>query len=113
MNVPLYIGFGYLVGLGVVGYITLWAWIKERSSRGLWPGWLASCLIGIHFVAGISAVVFVPAFIGHRLRDAQNTLGPILFAATIFALLAVAWCVARDWTRWFVDKRDRAAVAKE
>jgi hypothetical protein len=100
-----YLASGYLVGLGVLGYMTLWAWLKERGSRGYWPAWLTSCVIGVHFVAGLSAIVLVPAFIGHRFRDPQHSVGPILFAATIFVLLGLAWCVAQDWNRWFADKQ--------
>lgn len=109
----LYLAAGYLLGLGTVGYMTLWAWIRERGARDDWPEWLTNCLIGIHLVLGLSAITFVPSFIGHRFRDPRNSTGPILFAAAVFALLCVTWSVARDWNRWFGSRRDRSAVAKD
>jgi hypothetical protein len=107
MNVFLYIGSGYLIGVGVMGYTALWAWIKERCLRGYWPPWVGNLLLGIHFVAGVGAIVFVPSFTGHRFRAAQATVGPLLFAATLFALLGVAWWAGLDWNRWFAGKCDR------
>jgi len=102
----LFLASGYLLGLGLLGYMTVWAWIKERGLRSRWPAWLTNCVIGIHFAAGMSAIGLVPAAIGHQFRPlAQHSVGPFLFAAAIFLLMGVAWLIAQDWSRWYVGSK--------
>jgi hypothetical protein len=97
--------FGYLLGLGFVGYITLWAWIKERGARSRWVGWFTNLMIGLHFLLGISAVMLAPASLLHRLKvqGAMSPVGEIVFAATGFAVLGWGLLSGRDWYRWFRD----------
>src|SRR5882757_8608426 len=97
--------FGYLLGLGFVGYITLWAWIKERGTRSQWSGWFTNLMIGLHFLLGISAVMLAPASLLHRLKvqGAMSPVGGIVFAAATFAVLGWGLLSGRDWYRWFRD----------
>jgi hypothetical protein len=96
---------GYLLGLGFVGYVTLWAWIKERGTRSQWLGWFTNLMIGLHFLLGISAVMLAPASLLHRLKvqGAMSPVGGIVFAATTFAVLGWGLLSGRDWYRWFRD----------
>jgi hypothetical protein len=99
--------FGYLLGLGFAGYVTLWTWIKERGARSKWSRWFTHLIIGLHFVLGICAVGFVPAILLHRLKiqSALSPIGGITFAATAFAVLGWGILSGRDWSRWFSDSK--------
>jgi hypothetical protein len=98
---------GYLLGLGFVGYVTLWAWIKERGARSQWAGWFINLMISLHFLLGMSAVMLAPASLLHRLKvqGAMSPVGGIVFAATGFAVLAWGLLSSRDWYRWFQEPK--------
>ncbi|MDB6011446.1 MAG: hypothetical protein JWL65_3696 [Gammaproteobacteria bacterium] len=106
--------FGYLLGLGFVGYITLWAWIKERGARSKWGGWLTNLIIGLHLIFGLSAVGFTPAILLHRLKvqGALSPLGAITFAAIGFAILGWGLLSGRDWYRWFRELKSVKATER-
>lgn len=99
--------FGYLLGLGFIGYITLWVWIKERGTRSQWPVWFTNLMIALHFVFGISAVGLAPASLLHRLKiqGAMSSVGGIVFAATTIAVLGWGLFSGRDWYRWFPEQK--------
>jgi hypothetical protein len=94
---------GYLLGLGFLGYMTVWAWIKERGTRSSWPKWFTNLLVGLHFALGLGAVAFAPASVLHRLKTqgATETTGAFAFLAMIIVVLCVGWLIAKDWNRWF------------
>ena len=104
--------FGCLVGLGFVGYATLWMWIKERGARSRWNRWFTNLIIGLHFVLGLSAVGLAPATLLHRLKiqGALSSMGGIMFAATTFAVLGWGLLSGRDWSRWFRDPKSIARL---
>jgi hypothetical protein len=101
--------FGYLLGMGFVGYVTLWMWIKERGARSRWSRWFTNLIIGLHFVLGLSAVGLAPATLLHRLKiqGALSPMGGITFAATTFAMLGWGLLGGRDWSRWFRDPKSK------
>jgi len=86
---------GYLFGLGFVGYVALWKWLKARAE---WPPWLTNLTIGLHSVLGITAVTVAPASLLHRLKLHAGTglSGGIAFAVTIIAMIGVGMLVARN-----------------
>jgi hypothetical protein len=94
--------FGYLLGLGFVGYVTLWMWIKERGARSKWGGF-TNLIVGLHLILGLGAVGFTPAILLHRLKiqGALSPLGATTFAAIAFAILCWGLLSGRDWFRWF------------
>lgn len=101
---------GYLLGLGFVGYMTVWAWIKERGTRTSWPQWVTNLVVGIHFFLGITAVAFAPASVLHRLRiqGATGTNGAFAFLAMILVVLCVGRLIAKDWIRWFRSRQSKS-----
>jgi hypothetical protein len=102
------VAFGYLLGMGFLGYMTLWAWFKERATRSYWHPWLTNLLIGIHFVLGLAAVGIAPASLLHRLKaqGANSTAGAIAFTLPILVVLCLCWLIAKDWNRWFGSRRE-------
>ncbi len=91
------IELAYLVGLGILGYVCLLTAIKIFGKRRKWSGWVVISLLGIHFVLGIGAVCFVPAIFFLRLKGDVTNAGGILFALIGFAMLCVAFLVAKGW----------------
>jgi hypothetical protein len=102
------LGLGYLLGLGLLGYMTLWAWIKECGARAQWPQWFTNLLIGLHLMLGLTAVGIAPASVLHRLKSqgATGTVGAIAFLAAIVVVLCLGWLIARDWNRWYRDRQN-------
>lgn len=105
---------GYLLGLGFVGYVTLWMWIKERGARSRWSRWFTILIIGVHFGLGLSAVGFAPAILLHRLKvqGALSPMGEMMFAVTSFAVLGWGLLWGRDWSRWFGDPKSNARLER-
>lgn len=101
------LGLGYLLGLGFLGYMTLWAWIKERGARAQWPQWFTNLLLGLHLMLGLLAVGIAPASVLHRLKiqGATGPVGAFAFLAAIVVVLGLGWLIARDWNRWFRNQR--------
>jgi len=107
MSVFLNAALGGLFGLGFVGYMTLWVWIRERANRVKWPQWLTRLLVGSIATLGLAVIVLAPASVLHRLRaqGAISLVGGIVFTTTILAVLCLAWLVAQDWNRWFCPRQ--------
>src|SRR5438105_1498577 len=68
MSVFLNVSLGCLCGLGFLGYVALWLWIKERANRANWSKWLTGLLTGLVFILGLAAIVLAPASLLHRLK---------------------------------------------
>jgi hypothetical protein len=98
MNAFLWLASGYLAGLIVPGYMTLWFWMKARKVEGEWPSWLTNILIGVHFVLGMSGF-FAAARVGHLFRDAGSVLEAVLFGVAGLASIFVGLFIGRDWDR--------------
>jgi hypothetical protein len=114
MSVFLNVALGCVFGLGFLGYMALWVWIKERGNRAQWPKWLTSLLVGLVFVLGLAAIGLAPASLLHRLKaqGATSMVGGIAFAATIIAVLSLTWLMARDWNRWFGSQQNGTTAGR-
>lgn len=102
MSTALNVALGYLFGLGLLGYMAVLTWIRERGARQQWPQRRTQILTGLHLLMGLTVMCLVPASLLRRLtlQGGTSTTGAIAFAITLFAMVGLVGWLAQDWNRW-------------
>lgn len=90
-------GLGYLLGLGLHGYVLLWCVIKKVGRKSGWPVWAINALIALHFIAGLTAMLFVPSIYFKNYEGPDSTIDGILFAVPTLTMLFVSLRIAQHW----------------
>jgi uncharacterized membrane protein len=101
------IGFAYLIGLALLGYVCLLVSIQHLGKHGRLQKWATTILIAAHFVLGIGAVLFVPAFFYGHLKEILTEGEKITFALIGFVTMGIVFIVVRYWNR-VLSQRGRA-----
>ncbi len=90
-------GLGYLVGLGVLGYVLLLYVIKKIGKKSGWPTWGINFLVTLHLIAGLTAIFFVPSIYFKNYEGPDSVIDGIIFAVTLIAILFVVLRIAQYW----------------
>jgi len=90
-------GLGYLVGLGVLGYVLLLYAIKKIGKKLGWPARGVTFIVALHFIAGLTAILFVPSIYFKNYGGRDSTVDGIIFSVTLLFILFIALRIAQHW----------------
>jgi len=98
------LGLGYLVGLGVFGYFSLLKVINNAGEKRGSSKVGARILAGIHFVAGLSGILYFPSVYVRNNIDSDAVIENVIFAVTLLLLIVVVLRVAYKWDRMWGEE---------
>ena len=88
-------GLGYLIGLGLLGYVFLLYVIKKIGKKSGWPSWVINTIIILHFIVGLTGIFYVPII---YFKDYEgSTIDGIVFSVMLLVILYVTIQIAFRW----------------
>lgn len=90
------IASAYALGLAILGYVHLLAFLQRLGGFRRWSPLAVVIAKGAHFVMGIAGMVIAPAFLHGRLKGDIGNLAGIAFGVTILLVLVLVFRVLAD-----------------
>lgn len=91
--------FGYLIGLALLGYVGILAQIKILDEGNAWPKWFSNFLVALHFVIGLSSVIYLPITMFNKISSSSHEFGNFAFAITLIVMIFVVIMIVAFWNR--------------
>lgn len=89
------LGLGYLLGLGLLGYVFLLEFIRKQKKLSNWSNFRVNFYVFIHFIIGLLGIGFVPSTFFRNYQG--EDIGKIIFGVIVGLAIFIIYKIVNNW----------------